>query len=536
MVCGIATNAHESWRLIRKQVKSHLHVQPRSSFALKTMSPNDICHDDRITAIICQIREQVSDGARIVFVSGDFNVVHPGHLRLLNFAAECGDFLVVGVNGDSSPGALIPEQLRLEGVQAIGTVDVAFLLLGPIEEFIARLQPDIVVKGKEHEAHFNPEQAVVESYGGKLLFGSGEVRFSSLDLLQRELRETNFSAIRKPADYPQRHCFDVKQLVNVVNRFTALRVVVLGDLIVDEYITCDPLGMSQEDPTIVVTPIKRDVFVGGAGIVAAHARGLGAKVGYFGVAGGDQTADFARQTLEALGVEVFLAEDESRPTTLKQRYRAQGKTLLRVSHLRQHDISQELAANLFDQLAPAIEQADLLVFSDFNYGCLPQSLVDEIVAHCGRCGVPMVADSQSSSQIGDISRFHGMLLLTPTEHEARLSIRDPGAGLVVVADMLLHKARAEHVFITLGAEGLLVHSPSSAKNGLITDQLPAFNTVPTDVSGAGDSLMACASLALVAGASIWESAYLGSVAAACQIGRVGNSPLSAAEIVQELLL
>ena len=83
---------------------------------------------------------------------------------------------------------------------------------------------------------------------------------------------------------------------------------------------------------------------------------------------------------------------------------------------------------------------------------------------------------------------------------------------------------------------MLVHSADGAHRGLITDQLPAFHAAPKDVSGAGDCLLMCASMALVAGASVWESAYLGSIAAACQVGRVGNFPLSAVEVIQELML
>ena len=473
-------------------------------------------------------------GGEVVFVAGNFNVVHPGHLRVLNFAADCGDFLVVGVSDDTVPGALVPQQLRLEGVQAISRANVAFVLPTSAEDFIACLRPDVVVKGKEHERHFNQQQPVVESYGGKLLFASGEARFSSLDLLQRELVEVNPSTIRKPHDFLRRHGIDLPALAGVVEEFKSLRVIVVGDLIVDEYVTCEPLGMSREDPTIVVTPIKRDLFVGGAGIVAAHAQGLGARVQYFGIAGDDESAVFVESKLKSFGVEACLLRDDSRPPTLKQRFRAQGKTLLRVSHLRQHDIGHALIEEVLGKVAQSIAHADLLVFADFNYGCLPQPLVDGIAALCAQGGVPMVADSQSSSQIGDISRFQGMLLVTPTEYEARLATRDSSSGLVGLVENLKQQTSSANVFITLGAEGMFIHAPAGAQSGVVTDQLPAFNTAPKDVSGAGDSLLTCASLALIAGASVWESAYLGSIAAACQVGRVGNLPLSAVEVVREL--
>lgn len=481
-----------------------------------------------------EIRQKAGAGKRIVFVSGNFNIVHPGHLRLLQFAAECGDFLVVGVNADVPGSSTIPGDMRLEGVAAIGIVDFAFLLQEHPARFIARLKPEFVVKGKEFEDRPNAEKAIIDGYGGHLMFGSGEVRFSSLDLLQRELRETNFSAIHKPDDFPRRHGFRPMDLAAILPKFKGMRVIVVGDLIVDEYVTCDPLGMSQEDPTIVVTPIKHDRFVGGAGIVAAHACGLGAEVSYFGAVGNDATAKFAEETLSSFNVNARFFVDDSRPTTLKQRYRADGKTLLRVSHLRQHDISKELAHELRTEVLAAAARCDLLIFSDFNYGCLPQSLVESIVPLCKERRLMMVADSQASSQLGDVSRFRGMRLLAPTEYEARLATRDFTSGLAILAQQLCTKADADQLFVTLGAEGLLIHGREGGDGEYVTDQLPAFNEAPKDPAGAGDSLLTSASMSLAAGIDIWRSAYLGSVAAACQVGRVGNFPVSAEELATEL--
>jgi rfaE bifunctional protein kinase chain/domain len=470
-----------------------------------------------------------------VFVYGNFNVIHPGHLRLLNFAAECGDFLIVGVTRDNILGTIVPEDFRLEGVKAISLVDSAFLMDGPVEKFIVDLKPHVVVKGKEFEHRLNPEKKLIESYGGKLLFSSGEVRFSSLDLLRREVDSTKFLALHKSIEFSKRHGFSDNDLCSYIKKFPSLKIVVLGDLIVDEYITCDPMGMSQEDPTIVVTPIKNELFVGGSAIVAAHAKGLGAQVHYFSVVGQDEPATFALKSLQDQGINTCLIKDETRPTTLKQRFRAKGKTLLRVSHLRQHEIREELILEIKKQISSVLKDADLLVFSDFNYGVLPDNLVADICAACKENGVKMVADSQSSSQLGDISRFKDMLLITPTEHEARLAVRDNNSSLTVLAKDLQTKSNANNVFITLGSEGVFVHSTQMNLTDLVDDQLHAFNSMPKDVSGAGDCLLVCSSMALVAGATIWESAYLGSVAAACQVGRVGNLPLTADELIQELM-
>lgn len=262
---------------------------------------------------------------RIVFVTGNFNVIHPGHLRYLNFAASSGDYLIVGVNRDEGSAVYVPEALRLEGIKNLTVVDEAFLLPFSLDECIAQLKPDIIVKGKEYENIYNKEKELLDKYGGKLIFSSGEIRFSSMELLQRELSEINRATINKPNDFLVRHKTNIDTLLKITKKFNQLNVIVVGDLIVDEYITCDPLGMSQEDPTIVVTPIRNDVFVGGAGIVASHARGLGANVKYYGIVGKDQVAEDVKAALKKHGVDCCLIEDAGRKTTLKQRYRSRGK-------------------------------------------------------------------------------------------------------------------------------------------------------------------------------------------------------------------
>lgn len=482
---------------------------------------------------IREIRAGSLGAQKIVFVSGNFNILHPGHVRLLKFAAEAGDFLVVGINPDTSTGVTVPAQMRLEGVRAISFVNRAFLLEEPPESFIAKLQPDVVVKGKEYELSHNPERDVLEAYGGKLVFGSGEVRFSSTALLNHETVEQSRSSIIKPTDYPQRHGFTISGLKRAFAHFPGLRVLVVGDLIVDEYIDCDPLGMSQEDPCLVVSPIASKTFVGGAGVVAAHARGLGADVELFSVVGADDLAEYAQELLTRSHIQTHIVVDDTRPTTRKQRFRAQNKTMLRVNHLRQHAIGPELADDMLRGIAARLPRSDLVLFSDFNYGCLPQGLVDAVSERARARKVMMCADSQASSQYADISRFRQMSLITPTEHEARLAIRDFASGLVMVGQQLQQASRAENVVITLGSEGLLLHALKGGEYR--TDKLPAFNTSPKDVAGAGDSFFTSSSLALCAGTDIWQSAYLGALAAACQVSRVGNLPVTADELIAEIV-
>ena len=463
-------------------------------------------------------------------------MLHPGHLRLFRFAKDCGERLIVAVQSDrvAGDGAHVLEHLRLESVKSINWVDEAFIYDEPLEDVLLRVRPDVIVKGKEHEHLPNMEALAVEQYGGSLVFSSGETIFSSLDLIQKEFLARDVRPIHSPVDYLTRHRIASKSLKNLLEKFSNLKICVVGDLIVDEYITCEPLGMSQEDPTIVVTPIDSTKFIGGAGIVAAHAAGLGAKVRLISVSGADVIREFALTTLLNARVDAKLLLDDSRPTTLKQRFRSKGKSLLRVSHLHQGAIANKLQQQLFASVEQIIDEIDVLVFSDFNYGCLPQPLIDKLIILAKSRGILLVADSQSSSQVGDISRFKDMDLITPTEREARISTRNREDGLVVLAEMLRQQAAARNVLLKLGDEGLLIHAEGRGDQRWLTDRIGALNSAPKDVSGAGDSLLIVSAMALACDASIWEAAYLGSLAAAIQVGRVGNTPLQVAELLSEL--
>ncbi|MBK8092728.1 MAG: adenylyltransferase/cytidyltransferase family protein [Verrucomicrobiaceae bacterium] len=488
-----------------------------------------------LEAITAEIQSQAPSGATVVFVHGNFNILHPGHLRLLQFARECGDFLVVGVhtNRMAASAALLDEGHRLEAVKANNWVGHAFLLDVPPADFVAVLKPDVVVKGKEHESRYNAEVEVLAAYGGKLQFGSGETVFSASTLLLQELSQVDALPLVLPHAFPERHGFTLNSLESILRGAGKVRIGVIGDVIIDEYITCDPLGMSQEDPTIVVTPVGSDRFLGGSAIVAAHCAGLGAQVSYFSITGDDALHEFVESKLAAYKVASHLIKDDTRPTTLKQRFRASGKTLLRVNHLRQHGIRRDLQQQLLTQLIPVLDNLDVLVFSDFNYGCLPQVLVDEITTEARKRDVLLMADSQCSSQIGDVSRFKDVDLLTPTEMEARVSTRDHEAGLVVLAERLRQQAGAKNILLKLAGEGVLIHATGKG-DAWHTDQLPAFNHLPKDTAGAGDSLLAAAALTIALGGGIWQAAFLGSLAAACQVSRIGNTPLSTAELLHAL--
>ncbi|WP_334048207.1 PfkB family carbohydrate kinase [Alteromonas gracilis] len=475
--------------------------------------------------------------AKNILVTGNFDFLHPGHVRLLKFAKECGDHLFVAVNSDKAMAvkSQTDERHRLEMVRSIQYVDEAFLTDLSPAHLISIHRPFAVVKGKEFEDKENPELQALRKYGGKLIFGSGEFDFSS----QYSIKPTqnigsnfDFSELKW---FAKRRQIKLSDLLTTFKRMSKLNVAVVGEVIVDEYVQGKAVGLSQEDPTIVMTPNHTDTFLGGAAITAGHIKSIGAnEVTLFSVVGADAKSEYVKSNIAKYDVSSVLLEDVSRPTPLKTRYRADTKTLLRVNQVRHHKISEELQQQLFEGISQILDKVDLLIFSDFNYGVLPQSLVNKITKACIENGVRLVADSQTSSQVGDISRYRDTLLITPTEKEVRVALNNPDDGLVILAKKLCEKSNPENLVITLAEEGVFIHIPGELPTQWQNDRIPAINKNAADPAGAGDCFLAASSLAMSAGASAWEAFYIASVASACQVDILGNKPLEQSILLQSI--
>lgn len=473
---------------------------------------------------------------KTVLISGNFNVLHAGHLRMFAYSKKYCQNLLVAVNSDKIAGksAILNEKSRLQMVKNSNLVSKAVILRESISKFIKKNKPSYIVKGKEYESKYNKEAEILKKYGGKLIFSSGESIISSRDLIKKNFDKTNNQYLELPENYMQRHKISRDRLINLIEKFKSLRVLVIGDLILDEYISCQPLGMSQEDYSIVVNSIDNEYYLGGAGIVSAHVAGLGAKSSIMSVVGNDKYFSIIKKKLKFNNVINNLIIEPKRQTICKKRFRAEDKVLFRLSEITQSSISLLTQNKIIKELKKKIKKIDLLIFSDFNYGTLNQNLVNKIISICQKNKVMTAADSQTSSQFGDIARFKGVDLITPTEHEARVSTKNYDDGLVILIDKLRKLSKAKNIILKLGSDGLLIHKKIQKKQDLITDRIRSLNSSPKDIIGAGDAMLTTSALSLKLGANIWEASLLGSIAAGIQIGVKGNTPLKLREIINIL--
>ena len=473
------------------------------------------------------------DDASQVFVSGKFNVIHPGHIRLFRFGKELAEKLHVALDTDG----LNQDEInwRVNALQAIDLVDQIHTYEIDNTSLIEKIRPNVVLKGREFRDRKNSEKVLVESYGGKLVFGSGINFFSETEFLDKSNLHSGSDEIKLPIEFMRRNNTTKEVVKDFLKITPSLNVCVLGDLIVDEYINCHPLGMSHEEPTIVVKAVDKKKFIGGAGIVAAHCSALGANTFFISVIGDDESGSWASNKISEYGIKAELIFDNLRPTTLKQRYRSGSQTLLKLTELSQEIINPNVQEVVYEKFNQIVGQLDLLIFSDFSYGNLPAELVGKIMSLAMENNVLIAADSQSSSQVGNLSKFAGAFLVTPTEREARVELRDQSSGLVILLDNLRSYLKAKNVLLKLGPDGILIRGVGANQELLPTEQVEPSNKKPIDTSGAGDSILAASALALAGGFDVYTSAMLGSFIAGIQVGRLGNVPVSRAEIERYIL-
>ena len=501
-------------------------------------------------ALVAAVRKAQQDGYETVHCHGGFHILHPGHIRHLKWAKSQGKVLTVSVMADapveSKDPRQVPTALRAENLAHLEFVDHVLIYDGSVAELLSRIKPNIYVKGSEYrdvfDDEFAEERTAVESYGG-------EVRFSSGDVVYEPIHAQSFDRI-SPLDegargFCARHGVTANRMREVIARMRDKQVLVVGETIVDEYVHCDPLGMSSDSPTVVVRPSSADVYLGGAGIVAQHVAGLGAKPVFFSVVGQDVQADFARAELERKDIDYRLVIDTSRPTIHKKRFLSSGKKLLNVNTFRDQDIDKKTAARLCDAIRSRKTSFSAVIISDFSYGVVSPVVLETVLEVAHEQNIPVVGDVQSSSQIGRVTRLKGLTAATPSEREARLALWDRESGLADLGVKLLDETRHRSLVLTLGARGLMIldtkgqdwetianplHLPEIKKKVLI-EYLSSFSANVVDAMGAGDAMLSALTAALAAGASIMEAAYLGNCASAIEVGHLGNIPITASAIL-----
>ena len=480
------------------------------------------------------------DKSAVVLCFGHFNVIHPGHLRYFQRARTHGSRLVVALEGDSliretERDEMFPELDRAQAVAALELVDqVVILDSGRVESLIGVLQPGVLVLGKEFESEqqdrVKEAVAAMADLGGRVLYEAGEAHYATADLLRGAQNEIERDRWIQFTAALHTHNIDLAQLAKSFSDSKPPRILVVGDTIVDRYVACDPVGMSNEAPVIVVKELESRDFAGGAAIVSAHVAALGAACDYLSVIGSDEPADTVKKQLAGHGVITHLFEDSSRPTTFKIRYLVENQKLFRVSRLKEHSLSRELEDKLIERILDLAPRLDGILVSDFVYGVITSRILQVLGDVSQKHNVPLFGDLQCSSQIGNISKFENFYLICPTEREARIALNNKEDGIERIANTLLEKTGSKHLIVKMGAEGFIAYEYSASQGLSRRQHFPALTANPVDVTGAGDSLLAATSVLMAGGYGLMEASALGACIASLSVETVGNLPVNLRQV------
>ena len=244
-------------------------------------------------------------GDSVVLCHGHFNIIHPGHIRYLDYASKQADKLVVSVEGDtfslhSEEKYIFSEYERAAGVASIQTVDHVILLgEGNLDELIKMLNPDVLVLGKEFEFERSDQLSgavqLLKKQGGQILYHAGETHYATSDLFRENLPDLHEKHIKLYKQACGQQDLTMKELINCIDKFQDASLLVIGDTIVDQYVACDAMGMSAEAPVVVVRELDTREYAGGAAVVAMHVGALGAECRYLSVVGQDANADIIEE-------------------------------------------------------------------------------------------------------------------------------------------------------------------------------------------------------------------------------------------------
>ncbi len=478
---------------------------------------------------------------KVIMCHGVFDVVHPGHIRHLLYAKTKADILVASLTADRhiSKGhhrPHIPQELRALNLAAFEAVDYVIVdeNATPLRN-VELLQPDFFAKGYEYTTVGLPpktqeEVAVLKAYGGEMIFTPGDIVYSSTRLIDLAPPSIKSEKLLTFMD-SEKLTFD--SLRAALAKLSQYKVHVVGDTIVDSYTQTAMIGGQTKTPTMSVLYERRDDYIGGAAVVAEHLRATGAEVVFSTVLGDDGLRDFVLEGLKKSGVDCRAVIDKTRPTNHKNAIVAGGYRLLKIDTLDNRSISDDIVG----RIAAAIREvpSDAIVFSDFRHGIFNRRTIPPLAAAIPQ-GRFKVADSQVASRWGNITEFKNFDLVTPNEREARFALGDQDSGIRPLASALYDAAKCRTLILKLGDRGVLTCRSSDHES------LESFAVVDTfvdrvvDAVGAGDALLAYATLAKLATGSDAIATILGSMAAACECEVDGNVPVTPQDVGRKIAM
>lgn len=310
------------------------------------------------------------------------------------------------------------------------------------------------------------------------------------------------------------------------------RVIVVGDLLIDELLEGSPERISREAPVLILEHVDTELIPGGAANTANNIAALGGSCQAIGVCGQDEYAGKLAALFDRVGITHSLVADSSRPTTVKTRILSKSHSfrqqLLRLDRISHEQVSKAIETLLIEKIQAAAPNFQAIILSDYKGGVITDRIIASCRTICQRHDLKLVVDAQNQFE-----RFQDVAMITPNQPDTEQVVGfaiDSKESLERAGQKVLQMTRAEAVLITRGAQGMALFERERQMC-----ELPVFNRSEVfDVTGAGDTVIATMALALVTGATYLEAMALGNLAAGIVVRKQGTDVTSQTEMLETL--
>jgi rfaE bifunctional protein kinase chain/domain/rfaE bifunctional protein nucleotidyltransferase chain/domain len=476
------------------------------------------------------IADLKSKGKKIVHCHGVFDLLHIGHIKHFKEAKIFGDVLIVTITPDEfvHKGPNRPAfttELRLEALAALESIDfVAANKWSNAIETIKTLQPDIYCKGSDYKDHteditgkIDDEATTVKSIGGEIKY-TEDITFSSSSLLNKfgdVYNESQKTFIQKMLNSQ-----DFDEIKSKVDDLQKLKVLVVGETIIDQYVFCEALGKSGKEPVLVLRDLDMDQYAGGAAAIARHLSDFCGTVSLLSMLG--EKKEYETFVLENLpdNVNPYFIYKKGAQTIAKKRfvdYISKSKALgvYTINDSQMNGENEIQLTSLLDELIP---KHDLVIVSDYGHGFISK----EIAKYISKQSVFTSLNAQiNAANIGyhTMNNYRGIDCTIINETELRHELRDRETGVEELMKQLAQSLQTKNLVVTQGNSGATLYASDNNQYY----HCPAFAAKIVDKIGAGDAMLALLSCALRSGFDADLSQFIGALAAAQSVESIGNS-------------
>lgn len=474
--------------------------------------------------------KKLKKNRKIVLCHGVFDVLHHGHIKYFEEAKKNGDILVVSITADEfvNKGFGRPYfnfKYRAETLESIGSIDYICKSNNPTSlEVIKTLKPHFYCKGmdyknkkKDFTNNILLEKKAVEKNGGRLIITSSKL-FSSSNIINSQMNffsDEQIKSIKK-----------LKKITNFKSIFKELevakrkKVLVIGEIIIDEYVFCDALGKSGKEPFLAIKKNRTERYLGGSAAIAMHLRNFVKQIDILSYIGKDKKDEsFIRKKLDKkIKFHSFLKSNS--PTIIKRRYidENERKKLLGVYTINDSEIANNIEKKILKFLDKNLNKYDCIIVADYGHGLISSKIANKIIKKSKYCSLNAQINA---ANIGhhSLEKYKNLDCVIINLNELKHEMRTRDDNFIPIGKKLMKKMNASKLVVTMGRAGAIMLDKSKKAKY----EAPSFAKDIVDKVGAGDCLFALLSLFLSCKMNSEISLFLASVAAGKNVEIMGNS-------------